>query len=156
MKECCTCKEWKPAADFCKDNFRKDKLSRRCRRCSALRSRTWRASNRLKARSYNRGTWAPGEPERAEAVRAVATRCEVCGTTEPGKMGWQCDHDHATGLFRGILCNHCNKAAGHLKDNPAVVDALAAYLRRHSALTAAGAQLILTNAATSALTRRMK
>ena len=39
------------------------------------------------------------------------------------------DHDHATGLVRGLLCSGCNVAIGHTKDNPATLERLANYLR---------------------------
>ena len=40
------------------------------------------------------------------------------------------DHDHATGEVRGMLCFPCNAAIGHLRDDPRVVRAAAAYLER--------------------------
>jgi hypothetical protein len=52
-----------------------------------------------------------------------------CGSTNSGKHHWNLDHDHATGKFRGWLCSRCNGAIGMLKDDPALADAAAAYLR---------------------------
>lgn len=40
------------------------------------------------------------------------------------------DHDHKTGIIRGLLCQKCNSAIGFLRDDPALVDKAAAYLRR--------------------------
>jgi hypothetical protein len=40
------------------------------------------------------------------------------------------DHDHATGVVRGMLCFPCNAAIGHLRDDPQVVRRAAAYLEK--------------------------
>lgn len=40
------------------------------------------------------------------------------------------DHDHGTGWFRGWLCHQCNSALGLLKDSPAMIQGLLAYLER--------------------------
>jgi hypothetical protein len=42
------------------------------------------------------------------------------------------DHDHETGRFRGWLCDHCNRALGHLGDNLPGVDRMMQYLLRYS------------------------
>lgn len=42
------------------------------------------------------------------------------------------DHCHKTGRFRALLCGQCNFALGHLRDDPALVDKAAAYLRKHA------------------------
>jgi hypothetical protein len=63
---------------------------------------------------------APGE------IRTGA--CENAGCTYVGPL--HCDHDHATGLFRGWLCRGCNHALGNLKDSPAAILGLAQYLER--------------------------
>lgn len=45
-------------------------------------------------------------------------KCKICRATSPGsKSGWQADHDHATGKFRGILCHKCNATLGHAGDD---------------------------------------
>jgi hypothetical protein len=39
------------------------------------------------------------------------------------------DHDHRTGRVRGLLCDRCNRALGHLRDSPGVCTRAAEYLR---------------------------
>lgn len=57
------------------------------------------------------------------------TECEVCGGGPRGK-GLHIDHNHATGLIRGVLCHGCNLALGNVEDNPERLRALAEYLER--------------------------
>lgn len=55
-------------------------------------------------------------------------KCEACGTA---KDKWLCvDHDHATGLYRGMLCNDCNFALGHLKDDSNKIWGVMAFLTK--------------------------
>lgn len=53
--------------------------------------------------------------------------CEVCGTSDNLNI----DHDHATGLVRGLLCHNCNAALGMLSDDPERTQALARYAVSH-------------------------
>lgn len=49
------------------------------------------------------------EDEAEEALREwQAGRCAMCGKVEPLRM----DHDHRTGLVRGLLCHSCNVLEG--------------------------------------------
>lgn len=41
------------------------------------------------------------------------------------------DHCHATGKVRALLCSDCNTTLGKFKDDPALFDTAAAYLRKH-------------------------
>jgi hypothetical protein len=58
-------------------------------------------------------------------------KCACCGRSEPGgRGGFAVDHDHATGLIRGLLCNSCNLGIGHLGDSVEGVLNAYNYMRR--------------------------
>lgn len=44
------------------------------------------------------------------------------------------DHDHETNLIRKLLCNHCNRAIGLLKERIEVVERLLVYLKEYKNL----------------------
>lgn len=60
-------------------------------------------------------------------------RCAICRTEDwGGKHGVpHVDHCHETRKVRGLLCDACNAGLGRFKDRPDVLEAAAAYLRRH-------------------------
>ena len=116
---------------------------KRCRRCGELRPleryepkrATCRdcvnATAREKGRTYSadyqrwydygmtRGTYSV-------MVREQGGCCLICGR-EPSTL--VVDHDHHSGAVRGLLCGPCNRALGHLQDQPGLCRAAAGYLR---------------------------
>ena len=60
----------------------------------------------------------------AAAGRPKPECCEICHSTD--RIVY--DHSHATEAFRGWICDRCNKTLGHVKDDPALLYALAEYL----------------------------
>lgn len=65
-------------------------------------------------------------------------RCAICGTDDPKKKYFSVDHDHQTGKVRGLLCQPCNIALGHLRDDLDVVLAMAVYLMQRKAASSEG------------------
>lgn len=93
----------------------------------------WRASSPGYNRLYNYGV----TPERWDAqMDAQDGRCAICRSDEwpaPGRNNKghpHLDHDHLTGVFRGILCGNCNLGMGHFGHDPARLRAAADYLEK--------------------------
>jgi hypothetical protein len=66
--------------------------------------------------------------EKADRIRAQKERCAACNTTNPGKWGWQTDHNHTTKTLRGELCRRCNTALGDVNDRIEHLQQLIKYL----------------------------
>jgi hypothetical protein len=59
--------------------------------------------------------------------------CAICKENNLGENDWFCvDHCHATGKVRGLLCHHCNRALGCLKDRVDYFESAIDYLNKYS------------------------
>jgi hypothetical protein len=67
-----------------------------------------------------------------EIFKNEPENCEICGNkqTISGRKYLCYDHNHATGEFRGWLCNHCNYMIGLAKDDPKILEKAIMYLTR--------------------------
>jgi hypothetical protein len=66
----------------------------------------------------------------AQDFKCANTGCRTPLDRQDGKKKRpHVDHDHATGLVRGILCHGCNVALGMLGDSSLRLDGLKEYLR---------------------------
>jgi hypothetical protein len=63
--------------------------------------------------------------------------CFICGKP-PTKLRLAVDHDHKTGLARGLLCWACNRAIGAFRDNADSLQRAVDYLTSPPAVSAIG------------------
>ena len=61
---------------------------------------------------------------------AQGGRCFICQRATGATRKLSVDHDHVTGLVRGLLCRPCNKMLGHARDDSKMFDRAAGYLDR--------------------------
>ena len=54
-------------------------------------------------------------------------RCAICGCRDEQRK-LSLDHNHETGVSRGLLCGPCNRGIGLLRDCPEVCMAASTYL----------------------------
>lgn len=70
-------------------------------------------------------------PAQYEAkVEEQGGRCLICKGPVHGKRRGHVDHDHETGVIRGILCHGCNTGIGGLGEDPNNLRAAIAHLER--------------------------
>lgn len=63
--------------------------------------------------------------------------CAICKSPETHKRNDKVkalavDHHHGTGKIRALLCADCNTGIGKLRDSPEILEAAAAYIRKHA------------------------
>lgn len=59
-------------------------------------------------------------------------KCDICRSTVTGysKRSLNIDHDHKTGMVRGLLCHKCNIGLGNFNDNIDLLQRAIFYLKR--------------------------
>lgn len=66
--------------------------------------------------------------DRYEAmVREQNNQCAICEIVPTGRR-LAVDHDHTTGVVRGLLCANCNRGIGNFRDNADLLALAALYV----------------------------
>lgn len=100
---------------------------------------TCRKKSGSKARHETRvmKTYGLGKGEYEALFKAQGGRCAIC--RQPRRQRLSVDHDHKTGLVRGLCCRMCNgRLLTAARDRPEVLRAAADYLESPPARTHLG------------------
>lgn len=111
MKKCNKCGKTKPLSEYHKLKISPDGYRYKCNSCRTDESRV---------RKYGL------DEDGLERVNNTHN-CEICDVHVEGKFK-HVDHDHKTGLVRGVLCIDCNRGV-ELIDR-GLVDKAIAYIRK--------------------------
>lgn len=131
-KPCRVCGAAKPPAEM----IARKGAGNICKQCTRARLQRWQNENRER---YDFRRWEHHlrkrygiSVEQYDAMLAVQDqRCAICRSPfseAPRKL--HVDHDHDSGLVRGILCYRCNTGLGVFRDCPERLRAAAEYLER--------------------------
>ncbi len=127
-KICGNCKTWKPFAEYWKHTGGRFGLRPTCKACIKHDAAMWRrtAGGQLYSRRKQLGLYGLSAAQYLAMVKAQDGRCAICREVPPRCL--MVDHDHVTGLVRGLLCGRCNTAIAYLQDNPKLMVTAGMYL----------------------------
>ncbi len=106
-----------------------------CSACKAIRYESFRKGQPKRVAAYSRNSrmrrWYGLTPEQIQALlTAQDNRCGLCGSRDWGIRGPSVDHDHATGIVRGMLCHRCNTGLGLFRDDEDLLEKAKLYLSK--------------------------
>ena len=76
----------------------------------------------------DRQRWWEYRMTRADFLEVLELQGGTCAICKQVPTTFVVDHDHRSGAIRGLLCGPCNRALGHLRDQPGLCLAAAEYL----------------------------
>lgn len=142
-KTCSKCKVKKSADEFWKQKDGKYGLRSACVECLKPQQKKYNAENSEKRNSarkkyinetpeeklkdiYLRSKYRITLDEFNGKKKLQNNKCAICGR-KPEKLCQ--DHDHISGMVRGLLCQKCNAGIGFLGENIEVLESAIKYLR---------------------------
>ena len=139
MKMCTVCKVAKPFEDFYdsykakkqRDVANKKYLHSRCKECDHARNKVYIKNNKAKISkqsliSHRRREYGLTEEEYNNMILSQNNLCAICN--KPSDKTLHIDHDHATGMVRGLLCHNCNTGIGMLQEDLIILNRAIEYL----------------------------
>ena len=132
-KNCPKCGIKKERSEFHKDKTRNDGLAGFCKPCLLQKTQKWRDENPDELKQSQRRTrrkreYGISREDYDHMLVSQNNECAICNNP----IGYEAavDHDHETGVVRGLLCNTCNTGLGMFKDNIEFLKSAIAYLTK--------------------------
>lgn len=128
-----------PLENFSRPYKHKTMLYARCKKCRAKCAAQSRKDSGQRGRWNYRLLRCYGIT--AEVVEQMyeqqGRRCAICFVykelnTNLNTDSLHVDHDHSTGMVRGLLCYACNLGLGHMKDSGDLLRSAISYLEKHT------------------------
>lgn len=146
MKKCTRCGKTKALAEFSANKAAKDGLNYYCRPCHSLITKAYKSSHPEEMKVSAKLSRDKGREKRwayqiqkdygctVENYNRMFTeqegRCLGCNRHQSEfTQRLHVDHNHSTGLIRGLLCKGCNLTLGNAKDSIQTLESLIAYLK---------------------------
>jgi len=128
MKQCNTCKIFKPVSEYYKDKRLKSGLRGQCKECrrKVEKARSPKVHKMWKIKT----NYGLTEEQYYGLIDKQGGRCAICRTTFSSLKSRHIhvDHDHSTNKVRGILCTRCNVGLGYFRDDPTLLEHAIEYL----------------------------
>lgn len=122
----CAVKRWRSGGkERIRVKYANNLRYREQRKAQSARSRVrrrWKLalySSKRSAKKYGYAQCGATPEQLQSAYISQHEACKICNRSEHdlGKL-LHVDHDHITGVFRGLLCDTCNRGLGLFGDNP--------------------------------------
>ena len=127
LKWCPGCERELERAQFGRNRANADGLTGYCKPCHRDKSKQTYIRLYGSSREYHlRRRYGITGAEYDAMVEAHGNLCALCRERPPEHV----DHDHVTGVVRGVLCSCCNQGLGNFRDNVAALRAAIVYLER--------------------------
>ena len=102
-------------------SYRKRRAKQLCARCGTHATRTayCKPCRALMAGRVRLKQLGITEAQYAAKLLQQGARCAICRTHQAKlRKALHADHDHRSGVFRGLLCHRCNTGLGMFLDQP--------------------------------------
>ena len=136
MKKCSVCKSVKRLSNFYKRTFNNIKKMRpECKNCSYNYYKNYVKNNRHKIREYDtkyrlKHFFGLSIEKYNEIGISHNWQCGICHIKQSDcNKKLAVDHNHKTGIIRGLLCSKCNHGLGFFKDNISLLEKAIIYLK---------------------------
>src|SRR3954470_16574026 len=127
MKNCTKCSIGKDATSFYRHS--NGRIQSWCKSCIAENRKRWTQENPGYMKGYRiKNKYGLSSDEWMTMLVLQDSRCAVCQEDFSGPASICVDHDHKTNIVRALLCNSCNIALGHFRDDVQIVESAVTYL----------------------------
>lgn len=127
--KCNKCEKVKPASKFHVRPSRKRGYHYACKNCHYQMNRKNLELKPIQVRRDYLNKWR-GE-YRKGVLQKYGDRCGVCQTVILKEKERHIDHDHVTGVIRGVLCRKCNLGLGMFNDSPELLATAISHILKH-------------------------